>query len=56
MGDIVTFGADPRRFVVMEPGAPDGLGASFAFLTGRGLPWGVRMPDHRLPLMLHVVG
>ncbi len=47
VGDVVTFGKDPQRYVCMNPGDPaTGLGATFSFLSGRGLPWGVQMPDH----------
>lgn len=49
VGDVVTFGNDPQRFIVMDQGAPDGLGATFAFLSGPGLPWGVQMP--KLPAL-----
>jgi hypothetical protein len=42
VGDVVSFGEDPQRFVCMNPGDATGLGATFAFLSGRGLPWGVR--------------
>jgi len=45
VGDVVTFGNDPQRFVCMIPGDPTGLGSTFAFLSGRGLPWGTRFPD-----------
>jgi hypothetical protein len=38
VGDVVTFGEDRQRFVCMDAGKPDGLGATFAFLYGRALP------------------
>lgn len=38
VGDVVTFGKDPQRYVCMQPGDATGLGASFAFLHGPGLP------------------
>lgn len=45
LGDVVTFGNDPQRFVCMNAGDATGLGASFAFLHDRGLPRGTRFPD-----------
>ena len=46
VGDIVTFGLDPQRYICMQGGDPrTGLDAQFAFLGGPWRPWGIRMPD-----------
>lgn len=50
VGDVVVFGDDTQRFVCIQAGDPvTGLGASFAFLSGKQLPYGRRVVCGLLP-------